>query len=267
MHRIDTDTATENNMFRASDSSQGIEATKFNAPWCNAVQEELATPIEKAGFFSLSSSDNTQLWQLLNILGIRTRVVTSGSVALSDEWRGSLAIFCSDSDLTISGYFKRFGSILLVIPSWGDDSGESMTVSYGSSTVQLLRGQGLVAFVNDTSIVSSNRILLAPADGETTIPTLYAAKLRQGVVVDDNYAAINSVAGALNHQTIEFWKSIGQVRRFVNVSDSALTIDLFSSNGSTREVTIPVGGFIELIWLGATTSNATTTYACLYANV
>ena len=46
MKRIDTPTATEDHKFRDGNKSTGVQATQFNARWCNDIQEEICNVIK-----------------------------------------------------------------------------------------------------------------------------------------------------------------------------------------------------------------------------
>lgn len=66
MQRIDTATAVANR-FVDRDPTIQQEATHFDAPWCNSVQEEIANAIEGAGFV-LDPSNESQLYAAIQSL-------------------------------------------------------------------------------------------------------------------------------------------------------------------------------------------------------
>lgn len=91
MRRIDTPTAAEDlfgpgkDGFRDGNPALAILATRLNAAFFNAMQEEIAGVVEGAGL-ALNPADNTQLFQAIQLLGgkVLTKSVAGGvSVTLS----------------------------------------------------------------------------------------------------------------------------------------------------------------------------------------
>ena len=63
---------------RFKNGVRGVQrGTRFNAEWCNAVQEEIATFIETAGI-TLDASNNSQLYAAL--LAILAAGVATGNI-------------------------------------------------------------------------------------------------------------------------------------------------------------------------------------------
>lgn len=62
MHRVDGPDPGPGNSFRDGEPLASVPGTVVTDDWLNAVQEEIATTIERAGL-TLSKPDNTQLWQ------------------------------------------------------------------------------------------------------------------------------------------------------------------------------------------------------------
>lgn len=67
MHRIDHDTATNDNKFTGGNPSTAAPATIVTSDWLNAAQEEIANAIEGVGI-TLNKADNTQLLAALRAL-------------------------------------------------------------------------------------------------------------------------------------------------------------------------------------------------------
>lgn len=79
MKRIDTATAVAG-LFVDGDPGVPTLATRFNASWCNNVQEELAAAIEAAGL-TLDGGDTDQLQEAIRVLAFQTsasRQLTTG---------------------------------------------------------------------------------------------------------------------------------------------------------------------------------------------
>ncbi len=67
MHRIDGPGATTDNRFTAGNPATGVQATMVTADWCNHVQEEICTVIERAGL-TLNKAQTDQLWRAIQQL-------------------------------------------------------------------------------------------------------------------------------------------------------------------------------------------------------
>lgn len=79
MKRIDTATAVAG-LFVDGDPGVPTLATRFNASWCNNVQEELAAAIEAAGL-TLDGGDTDQLQEAIRVIAFQTsaaRQLTTG---------------------------------------------------------------------------------------------------------------------------------------------------------------------------------------------
>lgn len=84
MHRIDTATAEPDlhgsgkDGFRDGQTPATTAATRLNADWCNAVQEEIANAVEAAGI-TLAKGTNTQLRDAVRNLSPWARYIVSGT--------------------------------------------------------------------------------------------------------------------------------------------------------------------------------------------
>lgn len=67
MYRIDSRGATGDGRFTEGNPTTGTPATVVNAPWMNAVQDEIVNVIEGAGL-GLEKTDSTQLLAAINAL-------------------------------------------------------------------------------------------------------------------------------------------------------------------------------------------------------
>lgn len=68
MHRIDTESATEENLFTSGDAQTGVPATVVSDDWMNDVQENIMAVIEAAGVSPTKGRDGDN--DLLNALKI-----------------------------------------------------------------------------------------------------------------------------------------------------------------------------------------------------
>lgn len=120
MHRINSD-GSANNRFVDGDPSTGTVGTVVDAAFMNSVQEELAGIVEGFGN-TLSSANNAQIWNILQLLGIRPQNVTGNSYEVPSTWRGSTLLSIPPSDFAVTSYFRSTGVIVFVVPKWKSDS-------------------------------------------------------------------------------------------------------------------------------------------------
>ena len=151
---------------------RGVQrGTKFNAEWCNAVQEEIATFIEAAGI-TLDASNNSQLYAaLLAILaaGIETGSVTVNNGEITVTGQGG-ACRISNGGMVVS--FTRGGSAAEVSFSANgiDIDGVELTKTTSSGVavlsiseaVELAKNlivNGTVSFRNNVSIAEGKKLV------------------------------------------------------------------------------------------------------------
>lgn len=115
MHRIDTP-GSSGGTFVSGNPFAGIEGTILGPDWLNAVQEEIAGPVESAGI-TLSKQDNGQLERAIELL--------------RDEATGRRMDFTAGADLT---------------------AGEGVVVGdvFGTVEVSVLNGQPAVLLARGT---------------------------------------------------------------------------------------------------------------------
>lgn len=159
MHKIDTETAGENNVFVNKDptATPPIDGTDLNAEWFNSVQEELCNIILGFGGTLDNSEgfqDNSQILEVLKRIGVKCGVWATGENTSNDvdtsDFDGHYVIFHSAESFTI-GALKN-GSVVIVIPYWGGDSApDSIDVDYKTSSNRytINKGQLLVGVVGN----------------------------------------------------------------------------------------------------------------------
>lgn len=170
MHRINSD-GSVNNRFVDGDPSTGTVGTVVDAAFMNSVQEELSGIVEGFGN-TLSSVNNAQIWNILQLLGIRPQNVTGNSYEVPGTWRGSTLLSIPPSNFAVTSYFRSAGVIVFVVPKWGSDSPDSISFIYGNSTVEIPRGSALVAIATDTQFAWHKRFLVLDSDNRAVVPYL-----------------------------------------------------------------------------------------------
>lgn len=186
MHKINTETATQNGEFTDGDELQSIAPTDLNAAWFNSVQRELCNIVTEAGS-SLDPSDDTQLWAALQKIGFRCVFVDDGALDVSG-FSGATAIFCTAADLTITGGLSN-NSLILIVPLWTNSAGDSIAVSYGGENLVINKWQMFVGFAANGDIQLSG--VFVPMFGGDRSAPLRVASLTAGLVNATTVKAVN----------------------------------------------------------------------------
>lgn len=171
MHKIDTETAGENNVFVDKDPTANppIDGTDLNAAWFNSVQEELCNIVTGFGG-ALDDSEgfgnNSQILDVLQRIGVKSGVwgsdVPNGKDVDTTVFKTSHVIFHKAEDFTIGAL--KTGSVVIVIPYWGGDSAPaSITVDYTSSghRFTIKKGQMLIGVVGNGTASYNSAYLVA----------------------------------------------------------------------------------------------------------
>lgn len=190
MHKIDTDTATENNEFTDGNeqATPPVAPTDLNAAWFNSFQRELIATLVLSGA-SPDPANDAQLLDVLKKIGIKSGVwgtdVAAGKDVVTTVFNGSHVIFHTAEDFTI-GALKN-GSVVVVIPYWDDDSAPaSITVNYTSSSYQFTIKKGMMligvvgngtASYNGAQIVARYAPIMLNRDGDVKLYDVNANKL------------------------------------------------------------------------------------------
>lgn len=169
MRRISTATATINNQFTNGNPSTGVKATQFEAPWCNAVQEEIAQCIESAGLVvdqngdqgAGSTQDNNQLYKAIllmlqnggaqvnqainNLVSPGSAIVISGMTFDKSEIH-SVFFDYSIERTTDSNSARETGRVSLTV--------NSVTDAWEIEQISFFSGAGVVFYVDSSGEVS-----------------------------------------------------------------------------------------------------------------
>ena len=116
MHRIDTATATVDDLFTNGDPGTGVPPTECDDDWLNDVQENIAQTIEAAGI-ALVKGDGTQLLDAIRALApaYKRERNPASKTTLSDFQTGKYSIGVEPSvrgDLILSGLMDKAYSMV-----------------------------------------------------------------------------------------------------------------------------------------------------------
>lgn len=123
MKRIDTATAVAG-LFVDGDPGVPTLATRFNASWCNNVQEELAAAIEAAGL-TLDGGDTDQLQEAIRVLAFQASA--SRQLTTGDDL---------DTDAVAPGIYRFDANVSNRPDVPSDCTGILTTRKYGTTLVQ-----------------------------------------------------------------------------------------------------------------------------------
>lgn len=86
MHRIDTDSATEENLFTSGNAEEGTPATVVSADFLNDVQENIMAVIEEAGVTPTKGRDgDSDLLDALAIVGWVSAPANASSTGIAGQ--------------------------------------------------------------------------------------------------------------------------------------------------------------------------------------
>lgn len=219
MHKINTETATQNGEFTDGDELQAIPPTDLNAAWFNSVQRELCNIVTEAGG-SLDPSNDAQLWAVLKRLGFRVDYSNDGDVDVSG-FSGNTAIFHSASDFDIEGIVAK-GSLVVIAPYWRDDSPNSISVGYNTGSISIKKWSVFVGFAmngdEDLDLAGVYIPMLSGTSGKLTVGALEASSVKAGkrfetAFVEFEYTTDQpDLQGQQTWQLAENWE-LNQVKR------------------------------------------------------
>ena len=194
MHKIDTETAGENNTFVDKDpnATPPVDGTDLNSAWFNSVQEELCNVVTGFGG-TLDNSEgfknNSQILDVLQRIGVKSGIwgsdTTNGNDVDTTVFKTSHVIFHKAENFTIGAL--KTGSVVMVIPYWGGpDAPASITVNYTSSSYPftIKKGQMLIGVVgngtasyNGVQIVARYMPIMLNPDGDVNAHDVNVNKL------------------------------------------------------------------------------------------
>ena len=274
MHKINTETATQNGEFTDGDEQQAIAPTDLNAAWFNSVQRELCNVVTEAGG-SLDPSNDAQLWAVLKKLGFRVDYSNDGDVDVSD-FSGNTAIFHSASDFDIDGIVAK-GGLVVIAPYWRDDSPNSISVGYNTGSISIKKWSVFVGFAmngdDGLDLAGVYIPMLSGTSGKLTVGALEAASVKAGKRFEKSFVDFEYTTDQPELQGQQTWQlasnwDIGQVKRVrcTNAQAGGTQVTTFGdSSGSFSQVTFYPYSFRELACVGTYTTTGYT-WAILAVN-
>lgn len=194
MHKIDTETAGENNTFvdRDPTANPPVDGTDLNAAFFNTIQEELCNIVTGFGGTlddSEGFQDNSQIFEVLQRIGIKSGIwgtgTSNGNNVDTETFKTSHVVFHTAENFTLGAL--KTGAVVIVIPYWGgDDAPDSITVNYTSSSYQftIKKGQMLIGVVgngtasyNGAKIVARYMPIMLNPDGDMNVRDINLRKL------------------------------------------------------------------------------------------
>ena len=274
MHKINTETATQNGEFTDGDELQSIAPTDLNAAWFNSVQRELCNIVTESGG-SLDPSNDVQLWAVLKRIGFRVDYSNDGDVDVSG-FSGNTAIFHSASNFDIEGIVAK-GSLVVIAPYWRDNSPNSISVGYNTGSISIKKWSVFVGFAmngdEDLDLAGVYIPMLSGTSGKLTVGALEAASVKAGkrfetAFVDFEYTTDQpELQGQQAWQLAENWE-VGQVKRVrcTNAQAGGTEVTTFGdSSGSYAQVKFYPYSFREFVCVGTYTTTGYT-WAILAVN-
>ena len=143
MYYINTDTATEEHKFTDGNESELIPATDLNAAFFNMIQSELQNVVLNVGF-ELDPSDDSQVWKVIEKLGLKSIVSNDATVNIGN-YKGGLLIIHSPSNFALSSTIST-NSPVIIIPMWADGSPESFNFVYNGQILTIKKGQMIIGW-------------------------------------------------------------------------------------------------------------------------
>lgn len=303
MHKIDTDTATENNEFTDGNeqATPPVAPTDLNAAWFNTVQRELCGIVTGFGG-ELDESEgyqnNSQIFEVLKKIGIKSGRWGVGENISNDvdtsSFDGHHVIFHSADSFAIGAL--KTGSVVIVIPYWGgEDAPESINVDYKTSSNRYVinKGQMMIGVVGNGAGSFSGAQLIAryvpmmfTGDGDmnmrdAAMRDVVARQINVTNLVPTNrfesgfvtFTATEdpSAEGLQDYQTwqlMENW-TIGQVKRVycTDAQGSGSGVPVFYNiAGNFKNVKFYPESYREFVCIGSYETSGGYTFAVLLVN-
>ena len=259
MHKINTETATQNGEFTDGDEQQAIAPTDLNAAWFNSVQRELCNIVTEAGG-SLDPSNDAQLWTALKKIGFRVDYSNDGDVDVSD-FSGNTAIFHSESDFDIDGVVAK-GSLVVIALYWRDDSPNSISVGYNTGSISIKKWSVFVGFAmngdDDLDLAGVYIPMLSGTSGKLTVGALEAASVKAGKRFETSFVDFEYTTDQEGLQGQQAWQlasnwEVGQVKRVrcTNAQSGGTQVTVFgNSSGNYSQIVFYPYSFREFVCVG-----------------
>lgn len=228
-----------------------VEATSFNAYWCNMVQRELLNVLAGAGITPDEHAFN-QVWKSIESVGLKSIVSESSTVSVSG-FSGTTVVLHSASNFAFSGTLN-FGSVVVIIPMWQDNSPDYIQVTYNSLPGAILKYNIFVGVVISAlgPSLQGVQIPIKKTDGSMALTSLVAGSLKYNEMIDNNVVSFTYDAedddSWQEWQLSSNWKN-GQVKRVYATNDYEVSI---FCNG-VGAVKFKKGCYKEFICIGSVT--------------
>lgn len=280
MYYITTDTATEEHECTDGDESQLIPATDMNADWFNMIQRELQNVVLGGGL-ELDQSDDSQVWKVIEKLGIKSIVSNDATVDI-DDYKGGLLVIHSPSNFTLSSTIYT-NSPVIIIPMWADGSPESFNFVYNGQILTIKKGQMIIGWALNLPGVGAVQMaaLAIPVffSGKMELGNVNAVSLKTSKFFDAGFVSFVYSDDVDPETGLEEWRawqmaehwSVGQVKRVYcsNVSTVRNVSVYYDANSSWRNVSFYKNGYREFVCVGTrnvTVDETTRVYAILLCN-
>lgn len=275
MHKIDSDTAVDGE-FTDGDGTVENPATDLNAAWFNSVQRELLAVLSGVGI-SPDANDDSQIWAALQKISVISADADSGNVNLSG-YTGSVVIFHGASNFSVTGGSLGLGKLFVIVPKWTASSPESISVTYGSITVNIGKWNFFLGVTVQGGLVNGVFVPVlnsTVANGELTVGGVVANYVKTVNRYELNLVQFD-ITDEGDEDTLPEWQqwqlaenwSVGQVKRVqaLNIGAGNTVIVFGDTSGGSRSVKFEPYCFREFLCVGTYTNSAGVEFAVLLSN-
>ena len=279
MYYINTDTATEEHKFTDGNESELIPATDLDAAFFNMIQSELQNVVLGGGL-ALDQSDNSQVWKVIEKLGLKSIVSNDATVNIGN-YKGSLFIIHDVSNFTLSSTVA-VNSIVVVIPLWADNSPSSFAFTYNGQSITIRKGQMIVGWALNVPASPIQMIAVALPiffSGKMELGDVKASSLKTSKFLDAGFVSFEFSDDVDPELGMPEWKAwqmaenweVGQVKRVYcsNVSTVRNVPVYYDANSSWKMVPFYKNCYREFRCVGTrsvTEDEISRTYAVLLVN-
>ena len=275
MHKIDTDTAVDGE-FTDGDGTLENPATDLNAAWYNSVQRELLAILSGVGI-SPNANDDSQIWTALQKISVISADANSENVNLSG-YIGSVVIFHGASNFSVTGGSLGLGKLFVIVPKWTDSSPASISVTYGSITVNIGQWNFFLGVTAQSGLVNGVFVPVlnaTVANGELTVGGVVANYVKTVNRYELNLVQFDATDEG-DEDTLPEWQqwqlaenwSVGQVKRVqaLNIGAGNAIHVYGDTSGGMRSVKFEPYCFREFLCVGTYTNAADIEFAVLLSN-
>lgn len=280
MYYINTDTATEEHEFTDGNESLLIPATDLNAAFFNMIQHELQNVVIGGGL-ELDPSDDSQVWKVIEKLGIKSIVSNDATVNIGN-YKGGLLIIHTPSNFALSSTIST-NSPVIIIPMWADGSPESFNFVYNGQILTIKKGQMIIGWALNLPGVGTVQMaaLAIPVffSGKMELGNVNASSLKTSKFLDAGFVSFEFSDDVDPELGMTEWKAwqmaanweVGQVKRVYcsNVSTVRNVPVYYDADSSWKSVPFYKNCYREFRCVGTrsvTEGEISRTYAVLLVN-